>query len=158
MKKFIRVIEIILIVFAVLCGIALCIGYIWFRENTIQILNSIKDFVNQPLPIVGVSIVGIGIFVYEIVVRTNYGRKALDRVEETAQTNYKRLEEKELEIEQVKKDVEEELKAQGVDIKELKEYLIELCGYSRNIKAHELANKIGGVDNGEEINSETPKE
>lgn len=158
MKKFIRVIEIILIVFAVLCGIALCIGYIWFRENTIQILNSIKDFVNQPLPIVGVSIVGIGIFVYEIVVRTNYGRKALNRVEETAQTNYKRLEEKELEIEQVKKDVEEELKAQGVDIKELKEYLIELCGYSRNIKAHELANKIGGVDNGEEINSETPKE
>lgn len=158
MKKFIRVIEIILIVFAVLCGIALCIGYIWFRENTIQILNSIKDFVNQPLPIVGVSIVGIGLFVYEIVVRTNYGRKALNRVEETAQTNYKRLEEKEIELEQVKKDVEEELKAQGVDIKELKEYLIELCGYSRNIKAHELANKIGGVDNGEEINSETPKE
>lgn len=151
MKKFVRVVEIILIVFAILCGIALLVGYIWFKDNTIEILASIKDFVNQPLPIVGVSILTLGILVYEILIKTSYGRKTLNKIADESDRQFRRLESKELDIRKIDKKVDDKLANQDKDIETIKAYLIELCGYSRNVKAHDLAEKIiGGADDGEE--------
>lgn len=157
MKKFIRVLEIILLVFAIVCGVLLLIGYLVDKEYTISVLNSIKDFANQPLPIVGVSIITFGVFAYEIFVKTNFGAKAISQVKEHAKNEMDRLEEKETELHRLEDEVEKHLKEQDVSIDELKGYVIELCGYNRNIKAQELANKIGGANN-EEIDRNTEEE
>lgn len=151
MKKFVRVVEIILIVFAILCGIALLVGYIWFKDNTIEILASIKDFVNQPLPIVGVSILTGGLLFYEIFVQTSFGRKALNKIVDESDRQFHRLESKELDVKKLGREVDDKLKEQDEKIEKMEAYIIELCGYSRNVKAHDLAEKIiGGADDGEE--------
>ena len=151
MKKFIRVIEIILLVFVFVCGVALFIGYLVDKDYTMSVLTSIKDFINQPLPIVGVSILSIGIFVYEIILRTNYGKKAIKRIEEDKEKALARIEEKELQVQIIAKEVEEHLKAQDINIDELKGYICELCGLNLNVKAEDLLKRIKGeLDNGEE--------
>lgn len=151
MRKFVKVIEIILIVLAVLCGVALLVGYIWFKDNTIEIINNIKDFVNQPLPIIGVSIVGVGLFLYEIIVRLQYGKRALNNVKVEYENKLHALEDKETKIKEIADEVSCKLNDQDLDIEALKGYIVELCNFSRNIKAHELGELIErGNDNGEE--------
>lgn len=153
MKKFIRVVEIIAIVLCVISGASLLTGYIAFKDQTIEVLASIKDFINQPLPIVGVSILGIGIFLYEIIVRTNFGKKALAKIIEERDLALAKLEEKEINLEELEQKVLETLAKEDEKIEKIKEYIAKLCSYSRNINAKELGEKIlkelGDTDNGE---------
>lgn len=159
MRKFIKVVEIIVIVLAVLCGAALIIGYAFFKDYTIEILTSIKDFINQPLPIVGVSILGLGLLLYEVVIRFNFGRRAIAKIIEEKDKELNLLKEKQEDIEEIKNYVCKILDIQNADIEETKAYLIELCNYSKNVKAKELAHKIsGGVNNGEKQDGDTIKE
>lgn len=158
MKKFIRVLEIILLVLAIGCGIVLVIGYLHDKDYTISVLESIKDFINQPLPIVGVSILTLGIFGYEIFAKTSFGVRAINQIKSESETQIARLESKESDLVKLEEEIDKHLKEQDIDIDELKAYLIELCGYSRNIKAQELANKIGGATNEEKVDSDTEEE
>lgn len=150
MKKFVRTIEIILLVLLIIAGVLLICGYLWAKDNTIEIINNIKDFMNQPLPIVGVSLVTLFIAFYEIFIRTKYGKGALLRVENKAKEEMDQLEEKVAYIDSVKEETEDKLEELGKENEFLKECLIELCGYSRNIKAQDLLEKIkGGIEYGE---------
>lgn len=159
MKKFVRVIEIILCVLIVICGILLTCGYLWAKDQTIEIVNNIKEFVNQPLPIVGVSILTLSIAGYEIFVKTKYGKGAITRLENEYKEKMDQLEKKSLDIDKVKDELETKLDDYAKENEFLKECVIELCGYSRNYKAHDLVEKIkGGIEYGETKDSEITEE
>lgn len=70
-------------VLIITCVILFAIGislYIIFPTEFKDTLALIKDFVNQPLPIVGVSLVTILIFIWRCFVASKYGKKALNEL------------------------------------------------------------------------------
>lgn len=156
MKKFMKVAKIILVVLTIIVGILLIVGYIWFKDNTIAILNSIKDFVNQPLPIIGVSSVVLCVFLYKVFIATKYGKKAISDIVSEKNKTISDIQAKESDLKEIEYKVDNKLQEQDTNINtsisEIKAYLVELCGYSRNIKAKELATRIeqGESENGKE--------
>ena len=56
MKKFMKVVKIILICLAIALGIAFTVLYIVNPEQAKSILDTIMDYANRPLPIIGVSL------------------------------------------------------------------------------------------------------
>lgn len=142
------------IIFGVL-AIAYVVLYIVFKDKTLEITNLVIDFVNKPLPIIGVSTVILCIFIYKCVIATRFGKKRIGEYKEL-QENTQR------EVEELKKIVEDSLKdiQNKVDSVENKgnitnEKLLEALRLSRNVKIQALAE---GDSNGEEINSDQEEE
>lgn len=151
MSKFVKVVKVIFLVLAIIVGVAFVVGYIWFKDNTIEIVESLKGFLNQPLPIVGVSILTASVFVYEIVVKVGYGKTTIKSIISEKDSELAKLQEKELQVKEIAQDTEQKLVEQAKEIEQLKDYIIELCGYSRNLNAKQLIEKIkGDIDNGEQ--------
>lgn len=151
MEKFMKVVKVICIALVLIVGIAFIVGYIWFKDNTIEILNSLKDFLNQPLPIIGVSILTCGVFAYEIVVKFGVGAKTIKGIVSEKDNELARIKEKELEINNFADNLTQRVDNQDISVEELKGYIIELCSYIRNVKVQELVNKIKGDNsNGEQ--------
>lgn len=71
-----------LIIIGVVLFVALITLYVIFPNEFKDTLALIKDFVNQPLPIVGVSLVTVFIFVWRCFVASKYGKKALNELRE----------------------------------------------------------------------------
>ena len=77
MKKFIKVVKIILLSLLVLVLGGIVVLYIVKPELAKQILDTIVDYVNKPLPIVGVSVVVLSVLVWKIFSSTIYGKKKI---------------------------------------------------------------------------------
>ena len=71
-----------LIIIGVVLFVALITLYVIFPNEFKYTLALIKDFVNQPLPIVGVSLITVLIFVWRCFVASKYGKKALNELRE----------------------------------------------------------------------------
>lgn len=97
MKKAIKP---ILITLVVLCVVALVVCNFVMPTETKAFIENVMFFINQPLPIVGISIVALGGVAITIFSRTSWGKKAL-----------KDLEEKVNDLVAKAKDYEEEAKA-----------------------------------------------
>ena len=81
MNKKKRILSIALIAIA-----TLLIGFIvwhWIaygKDETIAMFGRVKDFINQPLPIIGVSLIVLGGIILKIVSMSAYGRKQIKEV------------------------------------------------------------------------------
>lgn len=69
-----------LIIIGVVIFVALITLYVIFPTEFKDTLALIKDFVNQPLPIVSVSLATIFVFVWRCFVASKYGKKALNEI------------------------------------------------------------------------------
>jgi len=69
--------------------------YIVFPTQTEYYFNCVKDFINRPLPIVGISIGVICYFIYKFLKETRYGKKILNKFDD----KIKEVEEKHQKIE-----------------------------------------------------------
>ena len=80
MKKFTKVIKIILLSLLVLVLGGFVVLYIVKPELAKQILDTVVDYVNRPLPIVGVSLVVLAVLGWKIFSSTIYGKKKIEEM------------------------------------------------------------------------------
>lgn len=156
MKKALKITGICLLALGCLAYL-LC--YIFLKEQTTYFTECVIDFINRPLPIIGVSLVVVFIFVYKIVIATRFGKKALNQYQNE-------LNKTQRELEEYKLSIKEEIALYQAKIEEYKQYgeqykayIVELCELSRNIKVKQLGEKIkesGAYE--ENTNCDTEKE
>lgn len=100
------------------------------------------EWCNQPLPIVGISLITIIIFLWRVLVSTNYGKKTIKKLQtiadDTKTATNKTLEEMKAENENYKKQIED-MQAQ---IELAKGVLSQVCTSSRNKQVKELADML----------------
>ena len=126
--------------------------FIIFPTQTKDVLTNIWAILNTPLPIVGVTTIAILVFVWQVIVRTNYGKNAIANIKE----EYR---EKQNELKTEKDALEQERKENKEEIEEMKKCIIYLCSLIPNQKVNDLGDKFAkGLDYGntkETTNSET---
>ena len=139
-----KALKIIVISSLVALAIFSVVAYILWKEQTTYIFECIIDFINRPLPIIGVSIAIIGLFVFKCFVATRYGKKAINEYKEENRVLKGQ-------IDQIKTDTSYTLQAQNLAIKEvldnneeIKQVLIKSLELSKNIKVKELAKTLKG--------------
>lgn len=78
MKKALKIIGIVL---AVLLGIAIIVLRIVIPNEMSAIFDKVWEWLNQPLPIVGVSSIVFGFTIWKIFVSTSFGKKGVQKLE-----------------------------------------------------------------------------
>lgn len=148
MKKAFKIIGIVLLTLLFIAAIVL---YAIFPTQTKDVLTNIWAILNTPLPIVGVTTVAILLFVWQIVVRTNYGKKALANIKEEYQAKYDQL--------KAEKDaLEKEREENKEQIEDMKNCIVELCALIPNKKVNDLGDKFAkGLDYGKETTKSETK-
>ena len=139
MKKLNKVLGIILAIL----GVALIVLYVIFPIQFKEYFEYVYGLLNEPLPIVGVSLIAIGYIVFQVVrlIRTTFPSKELSEM---------RLRHNEY----VAKSEEEKqsLKDQNT---ELKGYIAHICELSTNQKIKNYGKELLGYGREETTNSET---
>lgn len=69
MKKFKKIALIVLFSLLVACGIAYLVLFCLYKNQTVQITYQVIDYIcNKPLPVIGVSILTVGVILYKIII------------------------------------------------------------------------------------------
>lgn len=135
MKKLLKVLKIIGI-----CLLAACIGgfvvlYIVNKDLAEQIIAQLVDILNRPLPIIGVTTLAILIFIWKVIITTNYGKKKLAQYDEKVK-----------EIEQAKEDFEnnanEKVEELLENLENIKKQLSHACELSTNKKIKDFGKEL----------------
>ena len=120
-KKKITMIALIAVAAAVL-GFVIVYWAVFGKEETIALFEMVKDFINRPLPIIGISFVTAAVILFKLVSMSSWGKKALAEQEQ----KFKDFEEKQERLRaedqqafeeykrQVENRVDEALRKQGV--------------------------------------------
>lgn len=145
-----KVFKIILFSVLALLGIGLVVFYVIDPTNAESLLKKAISVLNQPLPIVGITVGALLIFIWRLIISLNYGKKTLN-------TYNVKLEE----IEQAKKEFFEKANAKIKELEEdnqaLRSQLSAVCELSTNKKIKDYGK--GLLEYGEETsNSETKAE
>lgn len=158
MKKFFQVLKAIIISLLVLGAIAYVLCYIFLKEQTTYFTECLINFLQKPLPIVGISIIGLGYIVFKIFSLTKFGKRTLTKL---AEENARLRQENEEHKEQVKELLNAfETRLIGLEngVSNVKEIVAEGYDLSHNIKIKALADKMRGVEDEETTNSDTKAE
>ena len=144
-----KVFKIILSIVLALLGIGLIVFYVIDPNSAKSLLKKAILVLNQPLPIVGITVGALLIFVWRLIISLNYGKKALE-------TYNSKL----LEIEQAKKEFFEKANAKINELEQnnqaLRSQLSEACELSTNKKIKDFGK--GLLEYGKETNTETTTE
>ena len=107
---------------AVILGFVIVYWAIYGKDEVIALFDRVKDFINRPLPIIGISFVTAAVILFKLVSMSSWGKKALAEQER----KLKDFEEKQERLraedqqafeeykEQIGKRVDEALRKQGV--------------------------------------------
>ena len=145
-KKVAKIVGVIaIIVFALFVGV--CVYA--FPNETQEYFRNAMTFLNQPLPIVGVSLLVIGGFILKAISMTSFGKKALAELKadyrkwkkEVDETESKELELK-AEVDETKQEVEDTLDNFYKDTNELIKVFYEALKTSPNKKVQAFADKL----------------
>ena len=145
-----KALKISLFVLLALTGIFSIVAYILWKEQTTYIFECIIDFINRPLPIIGVSIAIIGAFVFKCFIASKYGKKALADYQKALDETKQELSIREKALEEVETFLKAELERFGLTQDKIKEVLEKSLEMSKNIKIQALANELKGETYGEE--------
>ena len=124
----------ILVFLAIALLVAVGVFYIIKPGETQWTLENIMNFLNQPLPIIGVTTLAILVFVWRVIVSTNYGKKHLAKLKAAND-----------ELRQENEKFKEEAQSQ---INEFKSSIAGICELSTNQKIKTYGREVFG--NGEE--------
>ena len=135
MKKFLKILSIVLICLAIALGIYILVSFIINKDGTMYWINYFVDLLNKPLPIVGVTTAAVLIFVWRLFVSTKFGQNTINEIKREYQEKYDKLKAEKDALEQERKENKEE-------IKEMKECIITLCALIPNKKVNDLGDKF----------------
>lgn len=145
MKKFDKVLNWILFGLFATCLVASIVCYLVNPAMTQSFFNYLLDLLNRPLPIIGVTTLAILVFIWKVIIATNYGKAKLakyDQKQKELEEQYNQF------VMDCQKRIDMLEKATGFT----KEKLYELCALSTNKKIKEFGKEL---EYGETINSET---
>ena len=77
MKKFLKIFTYFLVLAG---GIALAICYMVIPQETKYAMDVVVEYINKPLPIVGLSIAALSVILFNFLSRTSIGKKALNKL------------------------------------------------------------------------------
>lgn len=153
-----KVFKIIISVLLFLGLIALICCYCIMPERTKESVDIVVDYMNRPLPIVGVSLIVFLGFIFNLYTKTSFGKKQYSKcyseIEEVKRQNKELEKQNALLLEIVNSGDKENVdRIIGVDTKvnELTNIVVEVANTIPNAKVNAIADKVkGGKDNGEE--------
>lgn len=153
MKKLDKALNIIFIVVVCLLVVGLCVDFAFlnYRPEETKAFNDILiDYVNKPLPVIGVSLIVVGKLVFTLFARTSWGKSQIKAVNE-------KLEETKTSVEKEIKSLEEEKERL---IQELEAYKTSLIGVLSQIPNKKVQDKLSELSKGkvEEVKNEERNE
>lgn len=131
-------------------SIAVLVLYIVFPGQTTYYFNCVKDFINKPLPIVGISLSVIMIFVYKVVVSTRFGQKKLAEYKEKLDLLHNEYDEFKAHMDEKTIETKEYIEELKEIIRNTQEQLNKACELSKNVKIKGLVNYEETVDSDSE--------
>ena len=144
-----KVFKVILYSFLFVGVIALVVCFLAIPEQTKNFFDIIIDYINRPLPIIGVSTLVLCIFIYKVISNTSIGSKGLKKLLENfseLKNKYDELENKVKEYELKYKDYEDKsnalIKSFSIEIDNLYLALVNTCKQSPNKKIQNMALEI----------------
>ena len=140
--------KIALAIILLVLGLAYLVLYILFKEQVTFYTECVIDFINKPLPIIGVSLVVVMLFVYKIVVSTRFGQKKINEYKEAVDDIKKENEELKEYIDNLLKVMDEKVDMVKDQVIKTQEITYKICDLSHNIK-------IRGLTHEEAIDSDT---
>jgi len=151
MKKFLQVLKVLFYTSLVLGVIALVVCYITIPQETKLAIDVVVEYINTPLPIIGVSILVVGVFAYKIISTTSIGKKGLgtlksdfSKVQNTMKEYDALIKEKIAELEKKEKEIKGILDGYSTEIDTLTDKLAKVCETSPNVKIKALGYEIKG--------------
>ena len=153
-----KALKIIIPTLLTILGIFYVVAYILWKDQTTYITECIINFINKPLPIIGVSTGVVLFFIYKCFVSTKYGKKRINEFKEENDNLRHEIAEYKQIVDLALNNCENSVNELKNDIQETKEYIIEGFELNKNIKVKEIAQKMRGVENEETIDSDTEKE
>lgn len=127
-------------------SVAILVLYIVFPGQTTYYFNCVKDFINKPLPIVGISLSVIMIFVYKVVVSTRFGQKKLAEYKEKLDLLHNEYNEFKAHMDEKTIETKEYIEELKEIIRNTQEQLNKACELSKNVKIKGLVNYEETVD------------
>ena len=146
-----KIILIVLISLLVAFGIYVLVSFIVNKDGTMYWINYFIDLLNKPLPIVGVTTLALLLFVWKVIITSNYGKAKL------------------LEYDAKRKEIEKEHEKFVLDAnskinellnknEQLRNELAQVCALSTNKKINEFGKVLENYGKEETTNSYTTKE
>ena len=153
MKKLDKALNIIFIIVVCLLFVGLCVDFAFlnYRPEETKAFNDILiDYVNKPLPVVGVSLVVVAKLVLTLFARTSWGKSQIKAVNE-------KFEETKANVDSKIKLLEEE---KALLIQELEIYKASLIGVLSQIPNKKVQEKLSELSQGkvEEVKNEEREE
>ncbi len=130
-----KALKIILFSLIGLLSIAIFVVYSINKELALELFTIIKDFLNQPLPIVGITVGAVFVFLWQVFVRTKYGKAMINALK-------RELAKIKAEHEQYKIDSEKEKEEMRKEIKELRSQISYTCSLSTNKKIKDYGKEL----------------
>ena len=149
MEKILKAFKIILYVLLFALAITFVVCLFAIPEETKEFVRLAMDFINRPLPIVGVSILTGGFLIWKIIDSTPIGRKGYnaikeDFIKEKDKINgYKQVAEEKLEqVEKLSQEQIDILSNYSQQIDNLCDNLVKVCETSPNSKIKAIGEEI----------------
>ena len=139
MKKFLSVVKVILIVLLVAVLVGFCVLYLINRELAQEILNTVVDYLNRPLPIVGVSTAVLAVLGWKIFSASSYGQRALNKIKAEYDDQKDKIEE---EYNKQKEQISTVIAIFDKEIDIMFDSLIAICKASGNKKIKEIGDVL----------------
>lgn len=113
------------------------------------VVNWIADFFNQPIPIIGCTIAGLGTVAWKLLSQTSFGKKIISDIKKsfadllesfnTLKISFdKTIEENEAKIKQLKEDYERYIAELQAKKDNLETLVVAVCEHINNVKIKEL--------------------
>lgn len=116
------------------------------------------DFLNAPLPIVGVSLLIILIFAWKVFASSSFGKKQLRKLNDHFANLKNDWENEKKELEDKKQALENEVKSWEERFKALESDILEICDKSYNQRLKSLGERIKNGKGKENVDSDSTKE
>lgn len=129
-------------------GIGYYVWYLLDTDGAVRFMKYIVEFINRPLPIVGVTVAAVLVFVFKLIVNVNYGKKRIGEYE----ANMNQMKE---DYETFKQFIEEEKNKLAKLNEETHNQLATVCQLSTNKKIKDFGKEL---NHEKTINSETKAE
>lgn len=125
-----------------LSGVAVLVCGLHFGWDAVKKQANVAwNWLNQPLPIVSISVVTICSFALTIFVKSNWGKKNIEKVKEYAELTRQKNDEFSKEMEGHLNELKETLKTYELALCELEVKIKAVCETSRNKNVKALADK-----------------
>ena len=151
-KKILLIVGVILIA---LLFISFLVCYHVWPAQTKNYVMTFWDWLNKPLPVVGVSTLFVGLFIWRIFASTSYGKKQIEIFKKKAEETQHQFECLKAEYETKIKDFEKIIEKYREELNKYREGGAEVCKTIPNKKVKELGVKYYGEERKETINNET---